>query len=135
MPVALEIALSDNKVSELSTLSKSRSVSVRLAERSRIVLPAGKGMTNEEIGKELCITRQEAGRRGERSAKSGVEGISRDACRPGREPKISSRKVAQVIRLTTQETPQNAIVSSCDEKSQIQALDRTQPGFPWRMNH
>jgi DNA-binding NarL/FixJ family response regulator len=29
---------------------------VRLAERSRIVLLAGKGMTNEEIGDELGIT-------------------------------------------------------------------------------
>ena len=26
--------------------------------------------------------------------------------------------------------PENAIVFSCDEKSQIQALDRTQPGLP-----
>ena len=28
--------------------------------------------------------------------------------------------------------PENAIVFSCDEKSQIQALDRTQPGLPMR---
>ena len=26
--------------------------------------------------------------------------------------------------------PEHAIVLSCDEKSQIQALDRTQPGLP-----
>jgi transposase len=192
--VAVEIVLSDDEVLELSKLSKSRSVSVRLAERSRIVLLAGKGMTNEEIGKELGITRQKAGRWRERYADSGVEGISQDAYRPGRKPKISSRKVAQVIRLTTQETPgnathwsqrlmaekvgismssvgriwkchglkphrigtfkvsndkefaekleaivglylsppENAIVFSCDEKSQIQALDRTQPGLPMK---
>ncbi len=192
--VAVEIVLSDDEVLGLSKLSKSRSVSVRLAERSRIVLLAGKGMTNEEIGFELGITRQKAGRWRERYADSGVEGISQDAYRPGRKPKISSRKVAQVIRLTTQETPENAthwsqrlmadkagismssvgriwkshglkphrintfkvsndkefaekleaivglylsppenaIVFSCDEKSQIQALDRTQPGLPMK---
>ena len=28
--------------------------------------------------------------------------------------------------------PENAIVLSCDEKSQIQALDRTQPGLPMK---
>ncbi|MBK9664197.1 MAG: transposase [Gammaproteobacteria bacterium] len=28
--------------------------------------------------------------------------------------------------------PENAIVFSCDEKSQIQALDRTQPGLPMK---
>jgi hypothetical protein len=106
--VAVEIVLSDDEVLELSKLSKSRSVSVRLAERSRIVLPAGKGMTNEEIGKELDITRQKAGRWRERYADNGVGGISQDAYRPGRKPKIGSRKVTQVIRLTTQETPKNA---------------------------
>ena len=62
MRVAVEIVLSDDEVVDLSKFSKSRSVSVRLAERSRIVLLAGKGMTNEEIGFELGITRQKAGR-------------------------------------------------------------------------
>lgn len=31
--------------------------------------------------------------------------------------------------------PKNAIVLSCDEKSQIQALERTQPGLPMAMGH
>lgn len=194
MRVAVDIVLSDEEARELSRLSKSRSVSVRLAERSRIVLLANKGMTNEEIGDELGITRQKAGRWRKRYAERGLEGISRDAPRPGRKPRISSRKVAQVIRLTTQTTPKdathwsqrlmseqvgvsmssvgriwkshglkphrlstfkishdkqfaekleaivglylsppdNAIVFSCDEKSQIQALDRTQPGLPMK---
>ena len=62
MRVAVEIILSGDDVAHLSKLSKSRSVSVRLAERSRIVLLAGQGMSNEEIGDELGITRQKAGR-------------------------------------------------------------------------
>jgi len=194
MRVAVEIALTEDEVAYLSRLSKSRSVAVRLAERSRIILLAGRDMTNEEIGLELGITRQKAGRWRKRYAESGIEGISRDAPRPGRKPKIGSRKVAQVIRLTTQTTPENAthwsqslmaqkagismssvgriwkshglkphrvstfklsndkafaekleaiiglylsppenaIVFSCDEKSQIQALDRTQPGLPMK---
>jgi len=192
--IAVEIVLSDGEIRELSRISKSRSVSVRLAERSRIVLFAGKGMTNEEIGHELGITRQKAGRWRDRYAESGLEGISQDAPRPGRKPKISAHKVARVIRLTTRTTPEgathwsqrlmaekvgismssvgriwkshglkphrvstfklsndkqfsekleaivglylsppeNAIVFCCDEKSQIQALDRTQPGLPMK---
>jgi len=62
MRVAVEIALSDDEVAHLSKLSKSRSASVRLAERSRIILLAGAGMTNAEIGDELGITRQKASR-------------------------------------------------------------------------
>ena len=91
MRVAVKIVLSDDEVLELSKLSKSRSVSVRLAERSRIVLLAGKGKTNEDIGQELGITRQKAGRWRERYATSGIEGISQDAYRPGRKPPPSSR--------------------------------------------
>ena len=53
MRIAVEIALSDDEIAHLIKLSKSRSVSVRLAERSRIILLAGTGMTNEEIGDEL----------------------------------------------------------------------------------
>ena len=107
MRVAVEIALSNDEVARLSKLSKSRSVSVRLAERSQIILLAGAGMTNEEIGEELGITRHKAGRWRKRYVESGIEGISRDAPRPGHKPKISSRKVAKVIKLTTQTTPEN----------------------------
>lgn len=194
MRVAVEISLSEDDVAELSKLSKSRSVSVRLAERSRIILLAGMGLTNEEIGQKLGMTRQKAGRWRKRYTASGIEGIRQDAPRPGRKPKISSHKVAKVIKLTTQTTPENAthwsqslmakkvgvsmssvgriwkshglkphrvrsfklsndkafaekleaiiglylsppenaLVLSCDKKSQIQALDRTQPGLPMK---
>ena len=108
MRVAVKIVLSDDEIKELSRISKSRSVSVRLAERSRIVLLSSKGLTNEEIGAELGITRQKAGRWRDRYAERGLEGISCDASRPGRKPKISARKVARVIRLTTQTTPEGA---------------------------
>ena len=192
MRVATEIALSKDETTQLNKLSKSRSVSVRLSERSRIVLLADTGMTNEEIGIELGISRQKAGRWRDRYAEGGIEGIRQDAYRPGRKPKINSRIITKVINLTTQTTPENAthwsqslmaekvgismssvgriwkshglkphrmstfklsndnafaekleaivglymsppenaIVLSCDEKSQIQALDRTQPGLP-----
>jgi transposase len=124
----------------------------------------------------------------------GLNGLLKDAARPGRKPSISSRIVSQVIEKTTQSRPANAthwsrstmaremgvsdstvgriwkanglnphrvtsfkvsndpefaskleaivglylnppehaLVLSVDEKSQIQALDRTQPGLPMK---
>ena len=41
---------------ELERLSRSRSVAVRLAERSRIVLLAAGGLDNQEIAAKLDIT-------------------------------------------------------------------------------
>ena len=40
-------------------------------------------------------------------------------------------KIEDIIGLYLN-SPENAIVLSCDEKSQIQALDRTQPGLPMK---
>jgi transposase len=192
MRVAVQIGLEGKEEALLRRLSRSGSTSVRLAERSKVVLLAAAGHTNGEIAEALGITRQKAGRWRERYHRFGLAGIKKDAPRPGRKKKISTRKVNQVIRLTTQERannathwsrrlmaervrisessvgriwrahglkphrvrcfklsndkrfkekledvvglylapPENAIVLSCDEKSQIQALDRTQPGLP-----
>ena len=192
MRIAVEISLSEDERQQLTRLSKSRSVSVRLAERSQIVLLAAQGLTNKEIGEALGISRQKVGRWRQRYADHGLAGIEKDAPRPGRKPRLTQRKVEKVIEWTTQTTPdnathwsqrlmaekagismsavgriwknhglkphrikgfklsndkhfvekleaivglymsppENAIVFSCDEKSQIQALDRTQPGLP-----
>ena len=53
---------------------------------------------------------------------------------------ITEERKAEIVRMTTQEKvedivglylnpPEHAVVFSVDEKSQIQALDRTQPGL------
>lgn len=192
MRVAVKIELSEAEKQKLEKLSNSRSTSVRLAERSRIVLLAAQGWTNQRIGWELGISMQKASRWRRRYAERGLKGIEKDAPRPGRRPAINPEKVAQIVEWTTQtkpegathwsrcsmaeragispsavgriwrrhglkphlaETfklsndpkfvekledvvglylspPENAIVLSCDEKSSIQALDRTQPGLP-----
>ena len=192
MRAAVAIELEAKTRQELKRLSGSRSTSVRLAERSRIVLLAAQGMSNIEIAEELGITRQKVGRWRDRYDQSGLAGIEKDAPRPGRKKQIPAKTLTKVIKLTTQERPENAthwsrrlmaermnisestvgriwrshglkphrlngfklsndkqfkekledvvglylsppenaLVFSCDEKSQMQALDRTQPGLP-----
>ena len=73
---------------ELERLSRSRSVAVRLAERSRIVLLAAGGLDNQEIAAKLDITRQKAGRWRDRFVEDGLGGIEKDASRSGRIPSI-----------------------------------------------
>lgn len=192
MRVAVDIELKHEERQLLERLSRSRSTSVRLSERSRIVLLAAQKKTNGEIAEELGISRQKVGRWRDRYQQFGLSGIEKDAPRPGRKKQISSRKVKKIIELTTREKPdnathwsrrlmaermnvsestvgriwsayglkphrvegfklsndkrfqekledivglylsppENAMVFSCDEKSQMQALDRTQPGLP-----
>ncbi len=192
MRVAVSVILGEKEKECLERLSKSKTTSVRLAERSRIVLLASENKTNEEIAEILGISRQKAGRWRQRYVEQGLSGIEKDLPRPGRINRIPQTVMKKVVRMTTQEKPEgathwsrslmseavgisestvgriwkanglkphliktfklsndkqfvekledviglylsppeNAIVFCCDEKSQMQALDRTQPGLP-----
>lgn len=198
MRVAPPILLTDEQRHELSTAANSRSVSVRFAQRARMILLAAEGRQDKQIAAEVGIRRQSVALWRRRFLKLGISGIKQDAPRGGR--KRSARtdaKVREIIRRTTQTTPpdathwstrsmaraagtseatvrrvwrehglkphrvksfklsndkhfieklddivglylnppQHALVLSCDEKSQIQALDRTQPGLPLKSGH
>lgn len=192
MRVAPKIVLSSEEKAVLKKLASGRSCSVRLAQRSSIVLLAANGLENLEIAEKLGIDRGAVSRWRRRYFSAGLEGIEKDATRPGRLPSISPAKTAEVIKKTTQTTPEDAtqwstrtmadevgisaasvrriwkrnglkphlvrtfkisndpkfadklkdivglylnppehaLVLAVDEKSQIQALDRTQPGLP-----
>jgi transposase len=176
----------------LEKLSRGRTTPVRVAQRSRIILQAAEGMQNKEIAERLEIAPRMVALWRERFREMGVEGLMKDAPRPGRTPRISTELAAQMIAKTTQSKPagathwsrstmareigisessvgriwrahglkphriesfkvsndphfaekleaivglylnppEHALVLSIDEKSQIQALDRTQPGLP-----
>jgi transposase len=80
----------------------------RLVERSRIVLLAAQGKQDIEIGEELSISPNKAGRWRNRFLDAGLEGLKKDAPRPGRTPRITRELVREVIVWTTQTKPTNA---------------------------
>ena len=194
MRVASAIALPKETRRQLEKQMRGRSTPVRVAQRSRIVLLAADGLQNKQIAAQMGVTpRMVALWRG-RFIALGLDGLLKDAPRPGRTPAISAAIVSEVIAKTTQSTPANAthwsrstmaramsisdstvgriwranglkphrvdtfkvrndpdfadkleaivglylnppehaLVLSVDEKSQIQALDRTQPGLPMK---
>ena len=187
--VAPQIVLTDAERTELSKLSRSKRTSVRLVQRSRIVLLAAQGLQNQEIAAQLGVGRVQVARWRERYARFRLAGIERDLPRGAPPVKVN---VARLVELTTQSKPaaathwstrtmaeelgvsaasvsrhwranglkphlvhgfkvsrdpkfvekledivglymsppEHALVLCCDEKSQVQALDRTQPGLP-----
>ncbi len=192
MRVAAAIKLSDEQREQLEKQARGRSVSVRLAQRSKMILLAATGLSDLKIGAELGVKRQTVARWRSRFIDQGLSGIEKDAPRPGRKPQISAKRVQEIVRMTTQakptdathwstrsmaqasgvseasvrriwkrhglkphllrtfklsrdprfaekvedivglylNPPEHALVLSVDEKSQVQALDRTQPGLP-----
>ena len=192
MRVPQKITLTQTERSALEGWSKGRQVSVRRAERAKIVLLAAADISNQEIATAMAIKPHTVGRWRSRFAELRLAGIEKDLPRGGRPPKQREDMESKIIEKTTQHTPKNAthwstrglaadlsvsqslvhrvwkanglkphlvrtfklsrdplfeeklidvvglylnppekaLVLSADEKSQIQALDRTQPGLP-----
>lgn len=194
MPRTPQVQLTAEQRHDLERFARSRTLAARLVERAHIVLQAAAGKADVEIAKALDITRQTVGLWRRRFLHRGIAGIEKDALRSGRPRRIATRKIDEIVALTTRQTPANAthwstrtlaevaavspstvgriwrahglkpyrvrtfklsndrhfaekledvvglylhppdkaIVLSVDEKCQIQALDRTQPGLPWK---
>jgi transposase len=193
MRVARPVCLSDAQRDQLRSIASSRTVSVRFAQRAKMILLADQGLQDKQIAADVGVRRQAVALWRGRFLDLGIDGIARDAPRGGRHRTARSpAKVRAIIERTTQTTPpdathwstnsmakaagvsastvariwrehglkphriksfklsndkqfvqkletivglylnppQHAIVLSCDEKSQIQALDRTQPSLP-----
>ena len=198
MRVAPRIVLSKQEQRTLEKWASTRSTSVRMRERARIVLMAAEGMTNKAIAAQLGMDTNKVGRWRSRVATEGAACIGKERPRGanhgGKNTEAQAQLRSKVIEATTQTTPddathwscrsmarhlgtthsfvnrvwrahglkphlirtfklsndprfeeklrdvvglyldppQNAAVFSFDEKSQIQALDRTQPGLPMK---
>jgi transposase len=191
MRVAEPVVLSEEVRRKLEQHSRGRSAQARVVLRSRIVLLAAEGLQNRQIATALNVAPRMAALWRGRFIEHGIEGLLKDAPRPGRSESICR---AALIEKTTRSTPANAthwstrtmaremgiskasvsriwrasglkphrvesfkvsndpnfadkleaivglylnppehaLVLCVDEKSQIQALDRTQPGLPMK---
>jgi transposase len=105
MRVAPEVKLSIEQRQELEKLARGRTVTVRLAQRAKMILMAANGLTDSAIGEELGVSRQNVARWRGRFVERGLTGIEKDAPRPGRKPQISAKRVQQIVHLTTHEKP------------------------------
>ena len=194
MKSAAPIILSASEQSTLDTWARGKSFPLRLVQRAVIIRMAADGAQNQAISQALGISKPTVQLWRQRFLALRLEGLEKDAPRPGRIPKIPMEKVRAVVEATLHTTPPNAthwstrsmaeaqgvseatirriwkqhnlkphlvktfkisrdkhfveklydvvglylnppdksLVLCVDEKSQIQALDRTQPGLPMK---
>ena len=187
----LTVDLADK--AKLELLARRPKTAQRVALRSKIVLRAAEGLSNQEIARRLGVTGATVGKWRERYRMQGMKGLSDDS-RPGTPRKITDAKVEEAVTQTLESLPpaathwstrslaqrvglsqsavvriwhsfglqphrsetfklstdpwlvekvrdivglylnppEHAIVLCVDEKSQVQALDRTQPILPLR---
>src|SRR5215475_4538462 len=98
MRIAPPVVLDASQQETLKQWSGSRSLPARQVERAKVVLLAAA----------LRISNQKAARWRKRFLSLGLNGLTKDAPRPGRKPAIAARLKAEVVRKTTQSKPSNA---------------------------
>src|SRR5712691_3841136 len=108
MRVARPVILNSEQKQALEQCARARSLPLRLVERARIVLLAAGGKQDKEIAAELNSTAHKVARWRKRYLDSGMEGLEKDAPRPGRTPSIPPATVKKVIHKTTQERTAHA---------------------------
>jgi len=187
------IILQPEEKQKLEMLARRPKTAQRLALRSKIVLRAAAGNSNQEIARQLGCTAATVGKWRERFRQQGLDGLA-DEPRPGAPRRITDAQVEEAVTRTLEGTPpgathwstrslarevglsqravvriwhafglqphrtetfklsrdpffvekvrdivglymhppEHAVVLSVDEKSQVQALNRTQPILPLR---
>ena len=93
---------------ELQTLVRRRTTTVRVVDRCCIVSLAGDGLPDKQVAERMSVVPRMASHWRNRFLAQGVAGLLKDAPRPGRRPTITAGKVAEIIAKTTQTTPRNA---------------------------
>ena len=108
----------------LKRLVRAGNTPQKLVLRSQIILKAADGIANHEIAETLHTSRPTVLLWRDRFERLGLAGLEKDAPRPGRKPKISSDKVAQVIEATLQTKPSAATHWSIRMMAKVQGLSR-----------
>ena len=105
MRVAPPVELAPGERTQLETWSRGRSTPLRLVLRARIVLRAAEGKENQEIAEELATRPNTVGLWRRRFLLLRLEGIVKDAPRPGRRPRLSRAIVARIVDRTLHSKP------------------------------
>src|SRR2546426_11385753 len=105
MRIAPVIALSPEQRTVLESQVRSRSLPLRVVERSRIVLFAAAGRQDKDIAVLLSMTPKKVSRWRKRFLALGVAGVLQDAAPPGRQPTISAALTRRLVTLSPRQPP------------------------------
>ena len=100
--------LTGDEERQLARWSRGRSTPQRLILRSNIVLLAARGWENRRIARKLRTRENTVSVWRNRFLSRRIEGITRDAPRPGRKPRISQKKIDEIIDRTLHTKPRGA---------------------------
>ena len=134
MRVARPIRLNEEVRRKLERQARGRSTEARVVVRSRIVLLAGDGLQNKQIAAILKVTPRMVNLWRGRFLEQGIEGLLKDAPRPGRVPAIYPEVTSALISKTTQSAPVNATHWSTRTMAKEMNISKDSVARIWRAN-
>jgi transposase len=103
----------------------------RLAQRARIVLLCGDGLTNSAVARQVRMTMQTVGKWRVRFLRDRLDGLS-DEPRPGAPREITDEQVEAVLTRTLESTPANATQWSVRSMAAASGVSRSAVHRIWR---
>lgn len=100
--------------------------------RSKIILLAAEGLQNKQIAKKLKVQRNTVWLWRNRFISHRLDGIHKDAPRPGRKPKISQKKIDEIIDRTLHTRPKGATHWSTRTLAKEVGVSRATVNRIWR---
>src|SRR3990172_5289025 len=134
MRTAAPVLLSPEERSVLARWAHGRSFPFRLVQRARIIQMASDGVLNQDIARELEISRPTVQLWRERFLSLRLEGLEKDAPRPGRIPGIPESKVRAVVEATLHTTPPHATHWSVRSMAKAQGISRMAVQRIWKQH-
>jgi len=133
--VAPRIDLTAEERQVLTSWSRGRSTPHRLVLRARIVLRAAHGVENLAIAEELRADPDTVARWRKRFLVHRLNGIQKDAPRPGRLPRLPSTLVDRIVQMTLREKPPGATHWSTRTLARTLGVSQSTVVRVWRMYH
>jgi transposase len=132
--VAAPIILSPEERSTLDTWARARSLPRRWVQRAQIVQMAADGAHNQQIARRLRISRPTVQLWRQRFLALRLEGLKKDAPRPGRRPRISEAKIRAVVEATLHSMPPQATHWSTRSMAKVQGLSEASIRRIWKQH-
>ena len=135
MRSALPIVLSAEEQPVLAAWAHGRRCPVRLVQRAQVVQMPANGVLNQDIARELDISRPTVQLWRERFLALRLAGLEQDAPRPGRIPGISEDKARAVVEATLHTKPPAATHWSVRTMARAQGISRMAVQRIWKQHN
>jgi len=128
---AAALAITESQREVLEALARSRTAEVRQVTRARVLLLAADGVSNVEIAQRVEVSRPTVLAWRKQFEADGLMRFGRVATGRGRKPSIPDQTIAEIVRLTLQETPDGQTHWTCRGMARRVGVSKTTVQVIW----